>query len=145
MKRYSRCRIKKYCARCKKVFYVQQSQRKQKFCSFRCYNPKHHRIFIICRKCKKRFSISATPYNLRHLPLYCSSQCCNRDKHFVSHHIDLNKKHNMKSNKMLLTNVLHGKIHKYSYDYLVENKLIHKYILWFKKKFKKEFDIEGLK
>lgn len=137
-------KTRKICYRCKQIFYVTPSHKKQKFCSFKCYNPKYHQIKLKCKKCSKIFKVSGTPYILEHLPMYCSSTCCNRAKHFISHHIDLNKNNNLKSNKLQLTNVLHGRIHKYSYDFLVEKNLTKEYIKWFKHTFKNEFKKEGL-
>jgi len=138
-------KYKKICFRCKKIFYVVPSHSLQKFCSHHCYHPKCHLIKIKCKTCSKIFKISSTPWNLSHLPTYCSSKCCNRAKHIVYHHIDLNKKNNKKYNKLILTNILHGKIHHHAYTFLVETNLINRYIKWFKNKFKKEIKKERLK
>jgi hypothetical protein len=53
----------------------------------------------------------------------------------IEHHIDLNKKNNIKSNKLKLTVSKHTKLHQRAYEYLVRIGLIGKYIKWFSKKY----------
>lgn len=47
------------------------------------------------------------------------------------HHIDLNKQNNRKSNKLILTQGIHTKLHQRAYEYLIKKGLIKKYIEWF--------------
>ena len=54
------------------------------------------------------------------------------------HHIDLNKDNNEPSNKLILSNSNHQKLHRLSYNYLVEIGLIESYVNWFYKKFNLE-------
>jgi|GEM_PF-4496346 len=50
------------------------------------------------------------------------------------HHIDLNHKNNHGSNILMLTNSNHARLHRLSYNYLVETGQILEYIEWFKKR-----------
>ena len=49
-----------------------------------------------------------------------------------SHHIDLNDKNEIETNKMKLTRRQHNNIHREAYRFVVEQGLIHTYIEWWK-------------
>jgi hypothetical protein len=126
----------KICLHCGKKFYVSKCNIKRKYCSSKCYHGYYNKyIKIKCLTCRKIIKIKKTPYNLNHLPKYCSRECCNRNKHIVEHHIDLNVNNNKLSNKLILTNSQHALIHRIAYHYLVEVNQIKNYIKWFKKKY----------
>ncbi len=128
-------RTKKYCKKCHQVFWVTKCFLKQKYCSVECYHPSLKDKKIKCLTCKKIFSIRMTPSNLKQHRKYCSNACCNKYKHIITHHIDLDTNNNRRDNKLKLTNSLHGLIHRIAYHYIVEKGDIKNYIKWFKSKY----------
>jgi hypothetical protein len=53
----------------------------------------------------------------------------------VTHHKDLDRENNAKSNLMRLPNPIHRRLHVLAYNYLVKIGLIDNYISWFKRKY----------
>lgn len=109
------------------------SKKEYKRCRF-CENKRKHKEYF-CIKCGKRISNGNGLIGKKR----CNS-CANKGKNnpmsgkkrfLATHHKDLNRNNNNKSNLLEIPQNIHSSLHHRAYDYLVKLGLVDKYIKWF--------------
>jgi hypothetical protein len=90
-----------------------------------------------CRKCYAKTMIGkGNPMFNTHFIRVTKNQ-------LVKHHIDLNRKNNREKNVLKLSCSNHSLLHTKAYEFLLKQKLVKKYIKWFKKNYLKKGELNN--